>query len=400
MKGIARSLVMGLALAVASAGLGAQTPGVTATSIKIGTTQAMTGAVAVIGKNVAEGLKAWFAAVNRQGGINGRQVELVIADDQFNPANTVVETKRLVESDKVFAMVGSLGTPCVLAVMDYLNQSKVPFVYQGAGANRLADPPKRYVFPFQPNYLVEGNVMVRYLVEKKGKKNIAIIYRNAEDGKDAFKSVSDTIASYPGVRLAAAVPVDPAATSFATEIGKLQDSKPDAVIAILFSPQNSGFMKQATEFGFRDPLFLFNYATPDPTVIAAAGAAVMEGVEAMGWLQVDYANPNFPAWKVWQDYAGAGSLPNAFATAGMLAGELFTEAARKAGKDLDREKLVAALESMKGWSGILVQNATYGVFKEGDPSTRLGKQSMYPLVVRKGVWEVAGDWVDYKPVRK
>ena len=79
-------------------------PGVTDTAIKIGTFQAMSGPVAIIGTSVAKGMQAYFEYINKQGGINGRKIELIIADDQFNPAKTVVETRRLVENDGVFAM--------------------------------------------------------------------------------------------------------------------------------------------------------------------------------------------------------------------------------------------------------------------------------------------------------
>ncbi len=130
--------------------------GITDTEIKIGTFQAMSGPVAVIGQSVANGMKAYFNYVNDNGGIYGRNINLIVADDQFNPAKTTVEVKRLIENDKVFALVGGLGTPGNLAVIDYVNKMKVPYVYQASGSSLLAIPPKKYIFPVQPNYTLEG----------------------------------------------------------------------------------------------------------------------------------------------------------------------------------------------------------------------------------------------------
>ena len=372
-------------------------PGVTDTAIKIGTFQAMSGPVAIIGTSVAKGMQAYFEYINKQGGINGRKIELIIADDQFNPAKTVVETRRLVENDGVFAMVGCLGTPGVLAVMDYLQDSEVPFVYQGSGATQLAIPPKYWVFPFQPNYLVEGNVMVRYLVETKKFTKLGMIYRNAEDGKDSYNSVMNTIKMFPGVEMVRAVAVDPTATDFSAEIQRLAAAEPEAIIVTLFAPQTANYLKQSIQqFGLKKPLYLLNYANPDPTTIAATGADVIEGVEAMAWVQVDFTQADFPPFKWYQDLHGQGQLPNAFAVAGMIAAELFCEGVSRAGRNLTREDLVKGLESMTDWSGILAKDTLYKPYNENDITCRLGKQRMYPLVVKKGVWEIAGDWVEYK----
>jgi len=148
------------------------TNGITATEIKIGSFQALSGPVAAIGVPVKKGLDAYFNWVNANGGVFGRKINLIVADDAFNPSNTVVEVKRLVESDKVFALVCGLGAPGNLAIMDYVEAQKIPYVYQAAGAGILTIPPKRYIFGVQPNYTTEGAIAAKYLVEqKKSKKN-------------------------------------------------------------------------------------------------------------------------------------------------------------------------------------------------------------------------------------
>ncbi|MBC7123139.1 MAG: ABC transporter substrate-binding protein, partial [Pseudothermotoga sp.] len=149
--------------------------GVYPDKVVVGTFQALSGPYAVIGQEMSKGMLAYFNWINKNNGVYGRKIELIIADDQLNPTKTVVEVKRLVESDKVFAIVGGLGTYGCLAVMDYLEQNKVPFVYQGAGTSLLVVPPKRYIFGVQPDYTLEGQLIAKFFVENLKKKKIGVI---------------------------------------------------------------------------------------------------------------------------------------------------------------------------------------------------------------------------------
>ncbi|MDZ7794442.1 MAG: ABC transporter substrate-binding protein [Spirochaetia bacterium] len=373
------------------------TPGVSEDEIFIGSTQALSGPVASIGTPLAEGMQAYFAHVNKEGGIHGRKVNLQVADDQFDPSSTTTLTRRMVERDGVFAMVGSLGSPNVLAVMDYLNDRGVPFVYQGGGATELAVPPKEYVFPFQPNYLLEGNLMVNYLVEELGHKRLGVLYRAAEDGQDAYDSMMETIEMYPDAEIVEAISVESGDTDFSTAISRFESADVDGIMTVLFRPQSDQFLEQAYEFGLTKPTKLLTYANADQTLIDALGAEVMENVQSMAWVLADFDNPDFPPWQWYADYVGEeGAVPNAYGVAGMVAAEIFTEAARRAGEDLTREALVDALESMNGWDGYLALGVTYSEHDPEDTTCRLGKQSMYVMEVQKGEWFPVSEWIEYK----
>ncbi len=398
-KNLRNLMILMLLLVFAATGLFAngseeKEVGVTDDSITLGTFQAMSGPLAVIGVPVADGLRAYFEHVNANGGVHGRRIELIIADDQFNPKNTVIETTRLVESDNVFAMVCGLGTGGNLAVMDYLETNKVPFVYQASGSSKLAVPPKEYIFPVQPNYLVEGNVMVRYLAEERGMKNIAIVYRNAEDGKEEYESVKDTIAKV-GATLVHAVSVDPAATDFSTEITAIAAADPDAIIVMTFGGQTANFVKQAKQYGLTKQLYLLSYPNASVTFFSLAGEAG-EGVETMAWVDVDFTDADYEPFKMWQEFKGDESLPNAFALAGMVAAEVFVEALERTGRDLTRENFIHTLEGFDDWSGAIAQGISYKPYDAEDDSCRLGKQSMYVLRAENGTWVRGADWIYYK----
>ncbi len=374
--------------------------GVSDDTIKIGSFQAKTGPVAAIGLNVEKGLVSYINYVNKNGGVFGRKIDLIVADDQFNPAKTTVEVKRLVEEDGVFAIVGGLGSPGCLAVMDYLNKKKVPFVYQGSGSSKLAIPPKKYVFPVQPNFTVQANIYAHYLVETKKAKRIAFIYRNDDVGKESRTSLTKKLKDY-NLELVADIGVKPSDQDFSTQITRIMASKPDAVIFELFIPQSVNFIKQAKEYGLKDVVFLTNYANPDITYIKLAKEAA-EGVEAMAWVIAPIDDPGFEGVKVFQQ-TYEGEMPTAYAAGGFIAGEVFTQGLRMTGEDLTRAKYTEALETMKGWTGIMAQGITYKEYDLNDNTCRLGKMSMYPLKVRNGAWVIPEDvdqddpWIQYEP---
>jgi branched-chain amino acid transport system substrate-binding protein len=294
-------------------------------------------------------------------------------------------------------MVGSLGSPNALAVMDYLNERGVPFVYQGAGATELAVPPKEYVFPFQPNYLLEGNIMTTYMVENQGFERLGVIYRAAEDGQNAYESIKETVDMYDNAELVEAISVEEGETDFSTAISRFKNSDVDGVMMVLFRPQSDQFLDQAHEFGLTEPTILMTYANADQTLINALGNDVMKNVQSMAWVFADFENQEFPPWQWYKEYVDdPDAMPNAYAVAGMVAAEIFTEAAKRAGQDLTREALVEALESMDGWSGKLALDVTYGDYDPDDQTCRLGKQSMYVMKVQDGQWFPVTEWIQYK----
>ncbi len=159
-------------------------PGVTDTEIKLGQTVPFSGPVSVAGA-VGQASLAYFAAVNKAGGINGRQIKLMSLDDGYVPPKTVEATRRLVEDENVLMMYGSIGTPTNAAVERYLNLKKVPQLFISTGASRFRDP-KNYpwTIAFAPGYTAEGKAMARYVIETVPAPKIAILYQNDDLGKD------------------------------------------------------------------------------------------------------------------------------------------------------------------------------------------------------------------------
>jgi branched-chain amino acid transport system substrate-binding protein len=162
----------------------AMAQGVSDTEIRLGQTVPFSGPVSVAGM-VGHASLAYFAAVNKAGGINGRQVKLIVLDDGYSPPKTVEATRRLVEDDDVLMMYGSVGTPTNAAVEKYLNVKKVPQLFITTGASRFRDPPAfPWTMAFMPGYVQEGRAMARYVLQSVAAPKIAVLYQNDDLGKD------------------------------------------------------------------------------------------------------------------------------------------------------------------------------------------------------------------------
>lgn len=366
--------------------------GVYQDKVVIGSFQALSGPYAVIGQEMTKGMKAYFNWINKRGGVYGRKIELIVADDQLNPAKTVVEVKRLVEQDKVFALVGGLGTYGCLAVMDYVEQNKVPFVYQGSGASQLVLPPKKYIFAVQPDYTLEGALIAKYVAEISKFKNPAIVYMNNDVGLEGYAAFKQELAKYkmtPSVEIS----YNPADTDYSGLVIRLVDKNPDVVVVYGLLTDTVRWVKTIKDYGLNSKI-ITTYANADPSFMTLAGKYA-EGVIFTGW--VPLATPDRPEFV--RDYQRAVSIyqetyakeiPSSYAVAGFIAAEVFTEGLVRAGKNLTREGLVKALESFNNWNGILSKDITWG------PNLRRGKSSLYFLAIKGNQFVPLTDLIQYK----
>ncbi|MDF2500859.1 MAG: putative branched chain amino acid transporter substrate-binding protein [Anaerosporomusa subterranea] len=333
-------------------------PGVTDTSIKIGSFMALSGPVAAVGVPVKKGMEAYIKYVNEQGGVHGRKIELLIEDDQFNPANALAAVKKLVEQDKVFAISPSLGTPGVLATLDYLTDKSVPFVYPMTGASQPAYPLRKNTFTVQPNYNDEGRILTQYAADKMGAKKVAVLWQNSDIGKQGFEGVKAQL-DKANVTLVYDGAHDVKDVDFSTHILKAKAAGADTVVLYTVVGQCAGILKEAQKQGYKAN-FLTTYTNADLNIIKLAGDAA-NGLLLGGWVPI--ADPNEPAFKkfteIYQKYNNTTEMPSGFATAGFIAGEILVEGLKRAGKDIDRDGLIKALESFKDFNGILANGITY-----------------------------------------
>ena len=394
MKRILALLCVGILAVMMAVGVtAAAVPGITDNQVVVGAFQDQSGAAAVVGINMRKGMEAYFNWVNAQGGVNGRKIKFIVEDDGFQAARAIAATRKLVEQDKVFALVGTLGTPGVAATIDYIMEKQIPSIYQGSGISALAFPPKKYIFPVQPNFISEGRIVATYVVENLKMKRVALACEQTDIGTEGLRGVREQLAMYK-MEPVEVVNFGAADVDFSSQILKLMRAKPDAVIIYSTLKPAAGFLKQAKVMGL-DAQFLTTYVNADPIQMPALAGDACVGLIAPGWVPVLGNDVDSVRYLEIYQATYPKEMPSAFAAAGFIAGEVFCEGLRRCGKNPTREGLIAAMESLRDWDGIMAKGISY------TPEFRSGKASMYFMRFAKpkfeeGSVEVISDWIKLK----
>ena len=163
--------------------------GVTEKEIVVGQSCALTGNAQALGAGMRAGIEAYFAKVNATGGVQGRQIRLVTKDDGYEPAQAITNVRELIEADKVFALIGEVGTPTSKAVVPVAEEAGVPFFGPFTGAEFLRSPSRKYVVNVRGSYYQEMEALVAYLVDQKQLKTIACFYQNDGYGQAGLRGL-------------------------------------------------------------------------------------------------------------------------------------------------------------------------------------------------------------------
>jgi ABC-type branched-subunit amino acid transport system substrate-binding protein len=397
------TLATGVTAALAGPSRSAADPGVTPTSILLGTTSPLSGAASAYA-SVARGADAYFKYVNARGGVNGRKIVDTIVDDAYNPSQTVQATRQLVEQDKVFAVFNGLGTEQNLAVRDYLNAQKVPQLFAASGATAFGTDAAKYPYTIglQPSYQAEGWVLGKYLARTQGSAKVAVLFQNDDYGKDLLNGLKKGI-ERSRVRVAAAQPYEVTASDVQSQVAKLRSSGAN-VFAVFATPK---FAIQAyvyaNKLGWKPKLSLTNAVSSASNImqLATEGGTnkVVEGSVSIVFLK----DPTDPKWKsdaamklyrsIMKRYAPSANANDVYHVYGMAAAWTAVEAIRKAGKNLTRDGLVKVVSSMN------LSNNPFllpGIALKTGPGDHFPIEQMVLQRWHKGTWKSFGGIWGYR----
>jgi branched-chain amino acid transport system substrate-binding protein len=276
--------------------------GITSNSILLGNTIDQSGPAKSYA-TIAQAEQAYFTYINNQGGVNGRKITFKILDDQYNPANTVPQTKQLVEQDQVFAMFSGLGTQAQVSVRDYLNTKKVPQLFVSTGATTfMADFGKpspadssikwNYSIGWQPPYQGEAHIYAKDVLANHPNAKIGVLYQNDDYGQDILKGLTDGLGS-KATMIIDKESYDVTATSVATQLVKLKAAGADTVF--IFATPLFAIRALATipAIGWK-PLIYVNQVSNASNYMAAA---IQAGAKLDGLISVTYLkDPTNPQW--------------------------------------------------------------------------------------------------------
>ncbi len=326
----------------------ASVPGVTDTEITLGTTQPLTGPAAPGYSKIHGAMEAYFNYVNANGGINGRKIKLLVEDDGYNPTNTVTKTRKLVQQDKVFALVGALGTPTHTAVLDFIRQNNVPDLMVASGSVSW-NQPKKYptTFGFQTDYRREGKILATYVKQQFPGKRYCSFGQSDDFGASGLEGLQAVLGA-DGLKDSETYSV--ANTNVAPQLGKLQAAKCDVVFAFTVPGFTALAMGTAAQLGYKTQ-WVVSSSGADPSALTAylkgAAPALLEGM-----LGGNYMPPIDETENSWvklftsinQKY-NPGTAMDSTVQYGYTLAYTAAQALKAAGKDLTRESLVKAMEA-------------------------------------------------------
>jgi hypothetical protein len=342
-----------------SSKLTASAPGITATTITIGSHQPLTGVAAPGYDEIAPASNAYFSYVNAHGGIYGRKIVYKYLDDAYNPTQTVSVVHQLVLQDNVYAIFNGLGTPTHLNVVSFLNSSKVPDVFVASGCECWNNPKKwPYTFGWQLDYVREGKILGHYIEQHFKGKKIGYFYQNDEFGLDGVKGLDYEI---PKSAVVAREAYNVAAANPASEVGTLTAKlkAAGAQVVVAFSVPAFTALLRLSELTLRySPTLVVSDVGSDPITLAgllnsfakksgAFGSTLTGGIITDGYLPSlgQTGNSWIALFKKIHDTYDAKAPFDGNVLYGEAVAYTFVQAMLKAGRNPTRQDLINAVNS-------------------------------------------------------
>ena len=317
--------------------------GVSDKEILLGQFAPLTGPAAQLGLRMQAGMQAFFRHVNTQGGVGGKTIKLVARDDGYEPEKAVTAVKALINDDKVFALVGSVGTPTNLAALPIITEAKIPLVGPFTGAQALREPFNRYVFHVRASYFDETERIVAHL-STLGTKKIAVFHQNDSYGKAGLAGVEKALAKRNSKPIAIGT-FERNSVDVTKALADILKADPEVVVQIGAYKSCAAFIKQARAKSFGGQFFNVSFvgskALADELGDAGAGVVISQVVPFP-------FSAGVPIVREYQQHmVAAGDKEYDFSSMeGYLVAKVTVEGLRRAGRALTRDGFISALEGL------------------------------------------------------
>src|ERR1700744_1750340 len=368
-------------------------PGATDTEIKIGQTLPFSGpasAYASIGKTQA----AYFNMVNEQGGVNGRNINLIQYDDGYSPPKAVEQVRKLVENDEVLFMYQMIGTPSNAAVQKYLNTKKVPQLFAATGACRFTDP-KNYPWTlgFNPSYFVEGRIYGQYILKNYPNAKVGVLYQDDDLGRDYLNGLKAGLGDKAASMVVAEASYEVADPTIDSQILKLRDAGADLLFSASTPKQAAQAIKKNAEIGWHPVHIVDINATSVGAVLQPAGLDASKGVISVAYTK----DPLDPTWKddpgmkryfdFMAKYYPDGDKNSNFNTYGYDNTQLLIHVLQQCGDNLTRENVMKQAPSLKD---VKLDLALPGIVANTSPTDYRVNKQLQMMRFNGERWELFG----------
>ena len=318
-------------------------PGVDDETILLGMVNVQSGPASALGQGMLAGAKAVFDDVNARGGIHGRRIELLVADDGYEPEQAIDETLYMIEEEEVFSLFGYVGTPTANAVLPIVRELDVPLVGLFTGAGTLRAPLTPQVFNVRASYDDEAEAMVAHFLDN-GAENVAVFYQNDGFGK-AVLSGAEKALGRRGMTVHSTGTFERNTVAVKAGLAEMLRTAPDAIVMVGTYAPLAEFVAQARAAGLDSQMATVSFVGTENLVAALGDAG--EGVVITQVMPFPYDDgvPVVEECRALLD-ASAGAALDYVNLEGCLSAKVMVEGLERAGEALDRDGLRTALESL------------------------------------------------------
>jgi branched-chain amino acid transport system substrate-binding protein len=373
--------------------------GASDTEIKIGNIMPYSGpasAYAAIGK--AE--EAYFNKINAEGGIHGRKIKFISYDDGYSPPKTVEQARKLVESDGVLLIFGSLGTSTNGAIRKYMNEKKVPQLFVASGASKWNDPRQYpWTMGWQPSYASEAHIYAKYIMKEKPDGKIGVLYQNDDFGKDYLKGLKDGLGPKASM-IVLEEGYDTSEPAIDEHVVKLKAAGADILISITTPKFAAQAIKKAAEINWHPVHIISNVSASVGGVLEPAGLEISQGILSASYTK-DGSDPQWNAddgmkkfYNFLAQYAPTANKLDAGVVFGYAAAQTMVKVLQMCGDDLTRENVMKQAASLKDFEpdtllpGIKINTA---------PDNFAPIEQLQMMRFKGKKWELFGDIISSDP---
>jgi ABC-type branched-subunit amino acid transport system substrate-binding protein len=346
---IRRGIVAGVAAGLLAGPAFAQKkydPGASDKEIAIGGISPYSGPASAYG-TIGKGIGAYFDKINAEGGVNGRKLKWVSYDDGYNPAKTVEMARKLVEQDEVLLIFNVLGTPPNSAIHKYLNQKKVPQLFNATGATKWGDPKNfAWTMGWQPSYQSEGRIYAQHVLETRPNAKVAVLYQNDDYGKDYLKGFEDGLGDKAKTMIIKKLTYEVTDPTIDSQLVELKSSGADVFFNITTPKFAAQAIKKAADIGWKPVHYLNGVSSSVGSVIMPAGPQNAVDVITAYYLK----DPTDAQWQTTQEYKDwlawmqkhhpSGDLKDANNVYAYTVAQTMVEVLKRAGDNLTRENIM------------------------------------------------------------
>ena len=360
--------------------------GVSATEITLGSIQDLSGPLAGFGKQARLGMMLAVDEINEQGGLNGRKLKLVVEDSGYDPKKAFLAAQKLVNQDKIFMMVGHIGTAQNLAAMPVQFEKNIINFFPITAAREMYEPFDRLKYAFAATYFDQMRQAVPKLVKEKGAKKVCTLYQDDDFGLEVFKGGEAGLKTI-GMDYAEKTTYKRGATDFSSQVAKLQSSGCDMVVLGTIIRETIGTIGTARKLGY-NPTFIGSSAAYTDLIHKLGGKA-MDGLYATMTVQNPYTEGLSPQLQFWANKYKTKFNDDAtvFSVYGYLIINTFANAATKAGKNLSTDSFIKVMDTLT-----LPTDIFGSAPASFSPTKRLGSNASRLSLIQDGKWKAISEY--------